>query len=962
MAKVADPLVGRAAELTAVDAAVAGLMSGGTASLLLAGEPGIGKTRLLVELAARANARGCLVLTGSASELERDLPFWVFVDALDEYVAGLDPRQLAALGNDVGAGLAQVLPSLADLAATGAAVGQDERYGVHRGMRALLERLAAIEPVVLVLDDVHWADAASVELLAGLLRQPPSGAVLLAMATRPRQVPERLGGAFERAQRRDTLIRLELRGLRRDEAADLLGDGVDPVRADAIYGESGGNPFYLQQLARSSGHPSGEVEITLRGVEVPRAVLASLAEEFALLAATERRALEGASVAGDPFEPELAAAAAGLDEPAVMEALDVLLSLDLVRPTDVPRRFRFRHPLVRRAVYESAPGGWLLGAHERCAAGLAERGASAAARAHHIEHAARGGDLGAVAVLREAADAALLRAPASAARWYRAALRVLPEVTPPAQRAELLMARARALASLGRLTDSRADLLAALELLPSEAVGQWVGITVACAGLEHLLGFHDQARQRLAAALERLPEDPSPEAVALMVELAVDAGFRVEYAAAHAWAERADAAARALADRPLRAVTSGWLATTAAFAGAPNAAEKAYDEAVALVAALSVDELASRPDLAATLAAAALWLDRYAEAVTHADRALALARATGHQSPTVFTTLALAWIMQGRLLEAQQLLDNVIERIREDGAVQGLAFHLVHRSLAALAAGDVDTALSTAEEATDLLRQFDEVFLSAWAAMALAAALVTKDPVRAERILIDGAGGEELPALPAGWRVMALELLARCRVALGQAEPARRTAALAEAAGVETPMAAAWAHRAVAAVDLDGGDPAAAAERALASATTAEALGAPVEAALARVLAGQALAAAGDADGAAAQLERAAAAFDVCGAPRHRAAAEQELRRLGRRVHRRTRPGAANADGLGALSERELQVAGLVVDRKTNPEIAAELFLSLKTVETHMRNIFGKLGVSSRVELARAVERGRRDP
>jgi len=78
-------------------------------------------------------------------------------------------------------------------------------------------------------------------------------------------------------------------------------------------------------------------------------------------------------------------------------------------------------------------------------------------------------------------------------------------------------------------------------------------------------------------------------------------------------------------------------------------------------------------------------------------------------------------------------------------------------------------------------------------------------------------------------------------------------------------------------------------------------------------------------------------------------------------VYRRTRPGVADGAGLAALTERELQIAGLVVDRKTNPEIAAELFLSLKTIETHMRNTFRKLGVSSRVELARAVERARRE-
>ena len=126
------------------------------------------------------------------------------------------------------------------------------------------------------------------------------------------------------------------------------------------------------------------------------------------------------------------------------------------------------------------------------------------------------------------------------------------------------------------------------------------------------------------------------------------------------------------------------------------------------------------------------------------------------------------------------------------------------------------------------------------------------------------------------------------------------------------------------------------------------------------MLAGRALAAAGEPDRAAAEIERAAATFEACGALPHRDAAEQELRRLGRTRPPPHAPGQRRRRGRRALTERELQVAALVVDRKTNPEIAAELFLSLKTVETHLRNIFRKLGVSSRVELARAVERARR--
>jgi len=96
--------------------------------------------------------------------------------------------------------------------------------------------------------------------------------------------------------------------------------------------------------------------------------------------------------------------------------------------------------------------------------------------------------------------------------------------------------------------------------------------------------------------------------------------------------------------------------------------------------------------------------------------------------------------------------------------------------------------------------------------------------------------------------------------------------------------------------------------------------------------------------------------FTPCGALRYRAAAERELRRLGQHIHRRTQPGKPDGSSVESLTSRELQIARLVVDRKTNPEIAELLFLSPKTVETHIRNIFRKLDVSSRVEVARAVE------
>ena len=193
---VAEHLVGRADELGSLDDALGELERDRPAAVVLVGEPGIGKTRLLDALAERADERRHLVLSGSASELEVDVPFWVFVDALDEYVQGLDPEPLASLDDAVRAELAHVLPSLPAPAAGRDATLQHERYRTHRAVRALLERLAATRPLVLVLDDLHWADSGTVELLGALLHRPPAAPVLIALAVRPRQVPERLSTAF----------------------------------------------------------------------------------------------------------------------------------------------------------------------------------------------------------------------------------------------------------------------------------------------------------------------------------------------------------------------------------------------------------------------------------------------------------------------------------------------------------------------------------------------------------------------------------------------------------------------------------------------------------------------------------------------------------------------------------------------------------------------------------------------
>jgi DNA-binding NarL/FixJ family response regulator/tetratricopeptide (TPR) repeat protein len=959
---LATHFVGRTTELDALGAALAALETGIPRAVEVVGPAGIGKSRLLAELGDRAGARGHVVLSGSGAELEQDLPYWIFVDALDAYVEGLEPWRLQGIDPATRSELAQVLPAFSD-SSSAAGTSLHERYRTHRAVRELLEQLAGCRPLVLLLDDFHWADPASTDLLSGLLRRPPAAGVLIALAARPRQLPLRLATALERAHRAGLLARVELPALTREEARELVGEN-----ADVLYEETGGNPFYLEQLARTYTGPRSAVGgdgVSLGDLQVPPAVAAALAEELLLLGDAPRRVLDGAAVAGDPFEIDLAVAAAGLAEAQVLDALDELARLELVRPAEMLRRFRFRHPIVRRAVYETAPGGWRVGAHERVAAALADRGAPALARAHHVERSARHGDAGAIAVLREAGEKARSQAPTTSARWLDAALRLLPVNAPVQERVGLLLPRAQALAATGQFAKSHHTLLEILEILPSDTIAQRVEVSAWCARIEHLLGLHEQAHDRLIATLEAIPEDVSPERLSLLIELTLDGLNRMEYKSMKEWAERAVAVAGQINDPVLRTAGLAAAARGFAFAGVPAEASPLRERAAAIIDQLSDSELARRLDPLVDLAGAEAYLHRFDDASRHSQRALAIGRKTGqHQLfPVVFAFLGVTWMFRGCLHDALDPLEGNVEAARLSGNAQAISWSLYGLSKVAIAAGDIDRGMSAAQEAVDVGDDGKPSHHVVYAAFALAEAhLLTGKPERGLPLLERVSGGPDMPLVADSWRAYFLELLTRCRLALGQREAAEHAAQLAGASAsmIGLPLARAWADRAAAAIAFETGDVASAAELALRSATTADAAGTPIEAALSRTLAGRALAWAGDRDRAKQELESAAGALNAVGALRYRDAAERELRQLGYRIHRRSQPATADNDAIGTLTQRELEIARRVVDRQTNRQIAEELFLSPKTVETHIRNIFAKLGADSRVEVARIVERAQR--
>ena len=321
MAASNGTLLGRRAEVAAVDAALEELGRRRGAVLAFSGEGGIGKTRLLDELATRAEGSGALLLSGRASELERELPFGVWEDALAEHAEFLGVDRLERLVGDQLPELAAVLPAVGRVPAG----LQDERYRTHRAVRVLLEALAQIQPIVVALDDLHWADDASLELVAHLLRRPPRGRVALALAFRPAPIRPLLATALATAERDGAVIEHALGALSFADAEALLGTGIPgPVRGE-IYEAGGGNPFFLQQLARQ--HAAGRaVTAEPAGVGVPQAVARALEQEIAALGEAGRALAQGAAVAGDPVDLDLAAAAADLGEEQTLGALDELLA------------------------------------------------------------------------------------------------------------------------------------------------------------------------------------------------------------------------------------------------------------------------------------------------------------------------------------------------------------------------------------------------------------------------------------------------------------------------------------------------------------------------------------------------------------------------------------------------------------------------------------------------------------
>ena len=655
-------------------------------------------------------------------------------------------------------------------------------------------------------------------------------------------------------------------------------------------------------------------------------------------------------MAGDPFDLDLAARIAELATADAIEPLDRLAAADLVRTTDDGRAFAFRHPLVRRAVYDATPPAWRQTAHERAAAALATRGAGAAQRAFHVEQYAVQGDLDAVAVLTEAGQATKDTAPATAARWYEAGLRLLPEGD-AGQRAGLLGPLALAQVAAGQIDAARDALDEVLRLLPAEPTTLRAQLVAATATVEILLGRSTEATARLTRALEAGGEGRA----VLELALAVSCYYAVDFAAMRTWGlralEHADPAAVTV-----RAAAEAAAGLASMLEGEPEQGHALLDAAIARIGAADDATLAARLDDPYFLSAALLLSDRSGDGLPLCARAMGIARET-RQDRVIPMLAQLRCMMLENLLRLDGSLEYA-EMGTEFARLQGNDAQ-IHPALMAQAGihwlrGERSEADRLHDESIEIALRLEPNAATATTLCNAAVRWVEEDPERCIREMVAGAG-PMLERADRSWSTWLMSQLVRAAVALGRLDEAEAwTAHLEERARV-TRSPANEARAAVARSSLLVAQDRAAegAALALAAAETADAASSQLDALLTRLAAGRAQAAAGDREAAVATLQRVAADATHGHAGMVVEAAGRELRRLGSRLAAGARrPGEADE-----LTEREQAIAELVAGGRSNKQVAAALFLSQKTIEHHLSRIYSKLGVRSRTELAARMER-----
>ncbi|MBB4682469.1 LuxR C-terminal-related transcriptional regulator [Crossiella cryophila] len=764
-------------------------------------------------------------------------------------------------------------------------------------------------PVVL-LDDLHLAGPDTFALLDKLIHTPGRLRLTVLLGYRPRQLAPEVQALLDEVDG----LRVALGPLSPAECGELVGS-ASPARLAELHAASGGNPCYLRALAE--GPAAG--------------VRAALLSEVDRLGETGVLVLRAAAVIGEAITADLVAPAGDCLPARVRQALDAAVAADLLRENGAV--LEFRHPVVRRLVYGSAPHSWRIEAHRRVAAVLLAQRAPAPERARQLEFAARPGDRGAAEVLVRAAREVRGREPATAARWLTAAQRVCPALDVRLELADVLIAAGRTEQGMGLFQEvvGSAGPIAARAVIRYSAV-------------ERMFGRNLTARAVLRRVLDTWPDGDPAELAAVRAELAYALHNTGDPEGA---VELAGQVLGTPLPRPatlIHAACHSLLAYHHWTAGAIEAAKDAVEQSIVLVDEATTAELADWLLIAEQCVGIVLHLGRFADARRLGERMHQVARDTGQRLVLMRGHLRSAFgqVLAGEWALAEVNLAEAAELAGRIGRPPVLAYALMLRGYLAGERGDLVAALGFAEQAEELAPAGDHPW---WAQVRwqLAEARRAMDlPVPADflaevRDNLLAPHLEQLTesALRRGDPVEAADWARRCRAAANE------------------PGALAYALLAEARLLLAGGERSAAAR--LAGEAVQGFARTPLRPGLARahLVAGMALAGLGERAAALGELERASELFAACGANRLLEQTIRVQRGLGRRVSR-----AAGRVAPGELTAREHQVAGLVSQGCTNRTIADRLALSERTVTTHVSNILAKTGLPSRTALAAHLLRG----
>ncbi|MFE7839173.1 AAA family ATPase [Streptomyces sp. NPDC057474] len=963
------PFVSRAAEIGRLDSVLERLGKGGPAVVDVTGEAGIGKSRLLVEFCARARRRGLTVLRGRATEYERHSPFRPFADAF----ADLDRRALLAFP-----ALSELSPVLRGDVEGPGGPGAGDRFGLYQATAGLLGRVGGAGLVVM-LDDLHWADPASLELVDHLVRHPVPAPLLLVVSRRDRQVPAGIATALARGVDTGAVLRLALGPLGERDCVEELAFDLPRPQAAELYAVSEGNPLYFlallqaQRGARLPRTPSstGSASDVSGGQNILSADLkALLIDELSPLSPLERRTVEAAAVLGDHTTPAMISDLTGSGVADIVEALQQLMGRDLVRPGQGGRGLALRHPLIRALVREGIDPWRREEFHRRAAAELARAGASAVEQAHHLEQSLTRWDPQAAAVLVEAAEQTAVTTPAISAHWLEVVLRLLPDTLEHrSRRRELMLLRAQALGLTGGLRESRKLLHQVIDMPVADDDAVRTSAIALCALMERRLGRYSESDALLRRELARSPGRPAAQTVELRLGLGFCALSAARFPEVRAEVTEALATARSLGDEVREVRALALVAMGEAYEGDMAAARRFAEPAAQLADALTDDDLAGRCESLSRLAWTEVFLENYTTAERHADRGLEIARRTGqlYLLPQFLLCKAHVHFHTCRITTALELADEAEPITRALGSSELLALNLAFRSQILLQArppGDPG-ALAVAEEAVAAAGTSDSWWASlAWCMLAYAA-YMAGDPHRVREVLLRAGGGSDLRRLQPSVRPNFLELLTTAAIATADVEEAEHWAERAhkEAEQLHLPAQRGAALRSHAQIAAHRGDTAGAARMFAEAAAESVRSGAVLREAQSLLLGAPLMKTAGDGPRAAAMWRRGSHLASKGGA--------RLLAGLAELVHPAVFEGPAapaapaapveqvdQAGGLARLTLREREIAELVAAGLTSQAIATKLYLSRRTVESHLTRIYRKTAVSSRAALASLVARG----